>query len=131
MSRVHCFRQFAKHFSDVNSVIFAGTAIEGWLPGPQPSEALGLGPFYYKKDIFTIQIFKNVFLMKRARLLRKNERPLPGTQQDEHIFWVVFVFCQKNVGSDLQIAMSGATDPTNPPISFDSFEYFLAKIRHI
>ena len=68
--------------------------------------------------------------MERGRLWSKR-KPLPRTQQASTEFWSKTVF-RKRLGFDFQIAMNGATDPTNPPNPLlYSFRLFWAKIRKI
>ena len=75
----------------------AGLAIHAGWPGPQPSEAPGVGPFYYKKGDFSIKTFKKALCSKGADF-RETKRPLPGTQQGRAQSFVKKQFSPK--GSD-------------------------------
>ena len=77
---------------------------------PQPSEAPGVGPFFYKKAL----------LMKRDRLTKG---PCQEHSKDEHNILANKKFFQK--GSHPTFAMSGANDPIDPDIFFlYSFGHF-------
>ena len=48
---------------------------------PKPSEAPGVGPFYYKKGGFIKKTNKNALFMKRGPLLAKEKAPARNAQE--------------------------------------------------